>query len=63
LQAAIPGSTLRANPQLNTTLQLMVGKSYNGAQAPGTTGAAIPVATPTEDAITQTTAANASCTA
>jgi len=64
LQAAIPGSTLKANPQLNTTLQLFVGKSYNGAQAPGTTGAALPAAaTPTEDTLTQTTAANASCTA
>ena len=37
LQAAVPGSTLQANPQLNTTLQLVVGKSYNGAQAPGRT--------------------------
>ena len=63
LQAAIPGSTLQANPQLNTTLRLMVGKSYNGAQTPGTTGAAIPVPTPTEDALAETTAANASCTA
>jgi len=63
LQAAIPGSTLQANPQLNTTLRLMVGKSYNGAQIPGTTGAAITAPTPTEDVLTQTTAANASCTA
>ncbi len=63
LQAAIPGSTLQANPQLNTTLRLMVGKSYNGAQTPGTTGVAIPVPTPTEDALAETTAANASCTA
>jgi hypothetical protein len=63
LQAAIPGATLQPNPQLNTTLQLIVGKSYNGAQAPGTLGVVTPVVTPTEDAISETTAANASCTA
>jgi LytR cell envelope-related transcriptional attenuator len=64
LQAAVPGSTLQANPQLDTTLQLIVGKSYNGAQAPGPNGVvAAPVATPTEDALAETTAANASCTA
>jgi hypothetical protein len=63
LQAAIPGATLQANPQLNTTLRLMVGKSYNGAQAPGTNGVAVPVVTPTEDALAVTTAATASCTA
>src|SRR5665213_378654 len=63
LQAAVPGSTLQANPQLNTTLQLIVGKSYNGAQAPGPNGVVAPVATPTEDALAETTAANASCTA
>jgi hypothetical protein len=62
LQAAITGATLQANPQLNTTLELVVGSAYAGAHAPGSaaTAAGNPA---TADTTGGTTAANASCTA
>jgi LCP family protein required for cell wall assembly len=65
LQAAIPGSTLQANPQLDTTLELLVGSSYAGAHAPGASANPSASATSPANADTTggTTAANASCTA
>jgi LCP family protein required for cell wall assembly len=63
LQAAIPGSTLQANAQLDTTLELVVGSSYNGAQVPGTTTANTASNPASTDTTGGTTAANASCTA
>jgi LCP family protein required for cell wall assembly len=65
LQAAITGATLQANPQLNTTLELVVGSSYAGAHAPGSAvGALAAGANPaTADTTGGTTAANPSCTA
>jgi LCP family protein required for cell wall assembly len=62
LQAAIPGSTLQANAQLDTTLELLVGSAYAGAHAPGSADAT--ASSPaTSDTTGGTTAANASCTA
>ena len=62
LQATIAGATLQANPQLNTTLELVVGSAYAGAHAPGSpvTAAGNPA---TADTTGGTTAANPSCTA
>jgi len=62
LQAAIPGSTLQANPQLDTTLELLVGSSYAGAHAPGSSAASA-TSPANADTTGGTTAANASCTA
>jgi LCP family protein required for cell wall assembly len=56
LAAAVPGSTLKANPQLGTDLELVVGSSYTGAGAPA------PAASGAVDA-GGTTAADATCTA
>ncbi|MGH3637089.1 MAG: LCP family protein, partial [Mycobacterium sp.] len=56
LAAAIPGATLKADPQLGSDVELVLGSSYSGAVAPGTAPAATtPAGT--------TTAANAGCTA
>jgi LCP family protein required for cell wall assembly len=58
LQASIAGSTLHANPQLGSTLEVVVGSSYTGAQAPGSAGSGATAA-----AAGAKTAADASCTA
>jgi LCP family protein required for cell wall assembly len=58
LQAAVPGSTLKANAQLNTTIELVVGSAYTEAHAPGA-----PAAPASADTSAGTTAANSSCTA
>jgi hypothetical protein len=59
LAAAIPGATLKADDQLGSDLQLVVGSSYNGA------GSAAAAASGGSDVAGAggTTAANASCTA
>jgi len=62
LAAAIPGATLKADPQLGADLELVLGSSYKGANPPGSpsapSGAAANAA-----AVGGTTAADASCTA
>jgi LCP family protein required for cell wall assembly len=63
LQAALPNATLQANAQLNTTIELIVGSLYSGAHAPGAASPAGAVAPASADTATDTTAANASCTA
>jgi LCP family protein required for cell wall assembly len=63
LQAAIPGATLQANAQLDTTLELLVGSSYAGAHAPGASASANATSPANADTTGGTTAANASCTA
>jgi len=56
LAAAIPGATLKADPQLGSDLELVLGSSYAGAVAPGEASqSSTPAGT--------TTAANAGCTA
>jgi LCP family protein required for cell wall assembly len=60
LAAAIPGATLKENEQLDSTLQLVLGSSYDGAGA----GATQPSASTPAGAVTGpgTTAATAGCT-
>jgi len=60
LAAALPGATLKENEQLDTTIELVLGSSYNGAGA----GATQPSASTPAGAVTGagTTAANAGCT-
>jgi hypothetical protein len=60
LAAAIPGATLKPNDQLGTDLELVLGSSYSGAQAPGSPAASAP---PAATSSTGTTAADATCTA
>jgi LCP family protein required for cell wall assembly len=64
LLAAVPGSTLQPEPQLGSTLQLVVGESYTGAVTPGSAAAASASASASASAAgaTATTAANVSCT-
>jgi len=48
LAAAVPGSTLQADPSLGSTLELVVGASYTGAVRVTASGS--PAATPSPDA-------------
>jgi len=60
LAAAIPGATLKENPQLDSTIELVLGSSYNGTGASATQ----PSASAPGGAVTGagTTAATAGCT-
>jgi LCP family protein required for cell wall assembly len=60
LAAAVPGATLQENQQLDSTIELVLGSSYNGAGA----GATQPSASTPAGAVTGagTTAATAGCT-
>jgi len=60
LLASVPGATLQANPQLSSTIELVVGASYSGANPPGATEVTPSVTNPAGGA---TTAASVSCTA
>jgi LCP family protein required for cell wall assembly len=61
LAAAIPGASLKADPQLGTDLELVLGSSYDGATNPSASGATASASTTNPAAGTQT-AANATCT-
>jgi LCP family protein required for cell wall assembly len=54
LQAAIPGSTLQAAPDLGNVLEVVVGSSYSGAKAVKVTGtpSAQPTASPSPKVVT-----------